>query len=218
MSFRFLMPWSRSDIRLTGRFAVHWLKGFERIPGAGEELSGYDLVATFPEEPPKTPIRVLIDVNGRKLSARIVAKKVDDVGNGRFKCRCKFSRTGPREQRELTEVLENAPSPPYKRERVESPKRSLMFKRRPVRRTAVVLAPEVEGRIIGILVGLKRLAQPAGTQRPLIAIKEEQSVTEDGVSGKAYRVRSRIVNSHGVTKTFDTSVFVPETGEARVLD
>ena len=217
MSFRFLMPWLRSDIRLTGRFAVHWLKGFERIAGAGEELSGYDLVATFPEEPPKTPIRVLIDVNGRKLSARIVAQKVDDGGKGQFKCRCKFSLMGPREQRELTEVLENAPSPPYKRERIEPPKRSPMFKRRPVRRN-IVVPPEIEGRIVTILVGLQRLAQPAGTQRPLIAVKEEQPLTEDGVSGKAYRVRSRIVNSHGVTKTFDTSIFVPERGEARVLD
>lgn len=215
LNMAFLLPWLRSDIRLKGRFVVQWLKGFERVACAGEELTAYGLVATFPAEPPKRAMRVLIDVNGRKLSARIVPQKIEPV-DAQFKCRCKFTMMGPREQRELTEVLENAPSPPYKRDRIERPQRSPVFKRRAVSKTLTVPA-EIEAKVVALLIAFKKLAPPTGNQRPLLAIKSAQPLTEEGVPGTQYRVRSRVVDSHGVTKTFDTEIFVPNKGDARIL-
>lgn len=206
-NFRYLVPWLRSDIRLRGRFAVQWLQGFERVPGAGEELSGYGLVATFAQEPSNRPLRVLIDVDGRKLSARILLQQ-SEPANAQFRCSFKFVAMGRRERRELNEVLETAPAPRYTRERIERPERAAR---------ALAVAPETEARIVTALVHLKRLARPDGPKRPLLAIKAESDVTEDGVEGKQYRVRSRFVDSHGVTKTFDTDVFVPVKGEARAL-
>lgn len=207
------MPWLRSDVRLTGRFAVQWLKGFERIEGLGEEISADELIVTFKEEPPKTAMRIHLEINGKKLAAKIKAQNIylSEKPTRSFRCVCRFSMMGPHEKRQLDDLLENAPDPPYKRERIQRRARH----RRP---DTVAIAPEVEAKIVTFLLGQKRLAPAAGKQRPLLAIKSAEPISEEGIEGSRYRVRSRIVNKNGVTKTYDTLLFIPHKGEIRMLN
>ena len=208
----FLKPWLRSDIRLTGRFSVQWLKGFERIEGTGEELSADELIVTFKEEPPKTAMRIHFEINGKKLAAKIKPHKVylSEKPAPSYRCVCRFFMMGPHEKRQLDDLLENAPDPPYKRERIQRRARY----RRP---ESVAIPPEIEAKIVTFLIAQKRIAPAKGKQRPLLAIKSSVPVTEDGQDGVTYRVRSRIINTHGVTKTYDTPLFVPNKGDIRML-
>ena len=214
----FLLPWGRSDIRLTGRFAVSWLKGFDHVEGLGEELSADEMIVSFAEEPPQGAMRVTFDVNGRKLAARIKPKKIfiSEKPVKRYRCICSFVAMGPSERQQLDDLLENAPDPPYKIERIARPQKSLARPRH--RRPENVTVPlEVEAKILALLLGQKRIAPPSGKQRPLLAIKSAEPMTEEGVTGTQYRVRSRLVNQHGATKTFDTPIFISDKGPAHIL-
>ena len=215
----FLLPWLRSDVRLSGRFVVQWHKGFEQIEGRGEELSADELIVSFPDEPPETPMRVTFEINGKTLAARIKPKKVfiSETQAKRYRCVCKFVGMGQHERRQLDDLLENAPDPPYKRERIARPKKAPVIRGRIHRPENIIVPPEIEAKILELLLREKRIAKPAGGQRPLLAIKNAERVTEEGVSGTSYRVRSRMLNQHGVTKTFETPIFVPDKGAAQIL-
>ena len=216
----FLLPWLRSDIRLTGRFPVAWLKGFDRVEGLGEELSADEMIVAFPDEPPPTPMRITFEVNGRKLAARIKPKKiyVSELPVKRYRCVCGFVGMGPAEKKQLDDLLENAPDPPYRKERIARPAKSPILRARPKHRPQnVVVSPEVEAKIVSLLLSEKRIAAPTGSQRPLLAIKSAKKLFEDGVSGMEYRVRSRTLNVHGATKNFDTRIFIPDKGAAVIL-
>ena len=216
----FFFPWSRSNIRLTGRFPVQWLNGFERIEGRGEELSADEIVVTFPEMPPPSAIRIFLEVNGTRLCAKVKPQRIDIIEKGakQFRCTCRFGFMGPGARKELSEVLEGAPSPPYRKERFEPPRRSPIFRRKRAQSTNVIVPPEIEAKIVAFLAWQKRLAAPSGVKRPLLAIKSAHPLTEDGKEGMQYRVRSRIVDTHGVTKTFDTAIFIPHGGEPQTLE
>ncbi|MDP9017862.1 MAG: hypothetical protein M3N19_06055 [Candidatus Eremiobacteraeota bacterium] len=216
---RFLMPWLRSDIRLTGRFRVSWLRGFERIEGIGEELSAFEIVVLFPQEPPTTPIRIHFDVNGKKLAGRIQLQKAEppQKAGSAVRYRCSFVAMGVRERADLNDALENAPSPPYKRERLIPLIDGSATSRKRSHHATVSIPAEIEAKIVDFLVSQRRIAAPNGAQRPLLAIKEASPITEADQEGMRYRVRSRLVNNHGITKNFDTPIFIPNKGELRIL-
>ena len=217
--FSFLRPWLRSDVRLTGRFGVQWLRGFERVEGLGEELSADEMIVTFKEEPPKAAMRIQFEINGKRLVARIKPHKVylSEKPSKSYRCVCRFSMMGPSEKRQLDDLLESAPDPPYKRERITRAPRRPIFRARHRRPENITIPAEIEAKIVSFLLAQKRIAPPSGKQRPLLAIKSAERLSEDGQDGTSYRVRSRMVNSHGGTKTFDTPLFVPDKGDVRML-
>lgn len=182
-------------------------------PAMGQEISASGVQLVFKDEPPKGEFNLLLQVNERRIKARVTiawSDKAEDSGATLHRVGCKFSGISADDWDFLVRYVNDTPEPADK---LASELEEL--KNHPD--DAYRLIPQaIQLKIVDMLVARNRLAPPAANQTPLIKMFYGGCQTRaDGKKTYRLSVHSRL-KSEDETLAFDTRFTIEETGDVKI--
>jgi hypothetical protein len=187
-------------------FKFVWLRGGERVPGVGTELSeGGCLIATR-DQPPKE-FDAIFDLGKRQLPLRLRSVRGREFvreGTRWIAVGCSFSGIAADDYDALVRVLKNIP------DSVNAARAELAAKDKTD--DAYRLLPlAVQHRVLATLIKHGRIAMPPEGQAPLMRMDE----LGRGPDGHRLAVHSRIA-SHDGPQLFDSIIVIDPKGNVKI--
>ncbi len=191
-------------------FKFVWLRGGERVPGVGTELSeGGCLIATR-EAPPKE-FDAIIDLGKRQVPLRLRTVRGGEFtreGTRWMGLGCAFSGIAADDYDALVRVLKNIPE-------TGNAVRADLAKKDKTDDAYRLLPLAVQHHVLATLVKHGRIAMPPEGQAPLLRM-DDLGAGANG-AGRRLAVHSRIATPSG-TQSYDTVIHIDARGHVKIED